>query len=45
MQETDQIDSMISMKNNKTPSNDRLTKKICRAFRNELNTPLTESVK
>ena len=35
---------MKSRKNNKTPGNDGLTKKFYETFRDELKTPLMESV-
>ena len=35
---------MKSMKNNKTPSNEGLTKEFCETFWHELKTPLMESV-
>ena len=41
--ETDIFDSMKSMKNNKTHSNDGLTKKFYETFWNELKTPLMKS--
>ena len=42
--ETDLFDSMKSMKNNKTPGNDGLTKEFYEIFWDELKTPLMESV-
>ena len=38
------FDSMKSMKNNKTPGNDRLTKEFQETFWDELKTPLMECV-
>ena len=42
--ETDLFDSMKSMKNNKVPGNDGLTKEFYKTFWDELKTPLMESV-
>ena len=42
--ETDLFYSMKSMKNNKTPGNDGLTKEFYETFWDELKTPLMESV-
>ena len=42
--ETDLFDSMKSMKNNKTPRNDGLTKEFYEAFCDELKTPLMKSI-
>ena len=42
--ETDLFNSMESMKNNKTPSNDGLAKQFYETFWDELKTPLIESV-
>ena len=42
--ETDLFDSMKSMKNNKNPGNDGLTKEIYETFWEELKTPFMESI-
>ena len=42
--ETDLFDSMKSMKNNKNPGNDGLTKEISETFWEELKTPFMESI-
>ena len=42
--ETDLFSSMKSMKNNKTPGNDGLSKEFYKTFWDELKTPLMESV-
>ena len=42
--ETDLFDSMQSMKNNKTPGNDGLTKEFYETFWDELKTPLMKSI-
>ena len=42
--ETDLFNSMTSMKNNKTPDNDGLTKEFEKTFWDELKTSLMESV-
>ena len=44
IQETDLFDTMKIMKNNKTRSNDGLTKEFYVTLWDELNTPLMESV-
>ena len=42
--ETDLFESMKSMKNNKNPSNDGLTKGFYKTFWDELKTPLMKSI-
>ena len=44
IRETDLFDSMKSMKNNKTPSNDGLTNDYYQTFWDELNSPLMVSI-
>ena len=42
--ETDIFDSMKSIKNNKTPGNEGLTKEFYKTFWDELKTPLMKSI-
>ena len=44
MRETDLFDSMKSMKNNKIPGNDGLTKEFYETFWDELKIPQMESI-